>query len=94
MVPDNAKFYLIPDAVITEEQRAFLNESHGRLVNIDEMNRGMQFLNDALCKEKHNCDESSPEEWHCVFAQYEVEEVAGQPFSDEISQVVHSGMMM
>jgi hypothetical protein len=94
-VPEDTKFYLIPDSEINDEQRALLNEAHGRMVNSDEMNDGMRFLNDALCPEEHSCDEETPKHWHCVFAQYRVEEVAGAPFTGkEISCVVHSGMIM
>jgi hypothetical protein len=100
-VPEDTKFYLIPDRVIREEHRALLNESHGRMINSDDMNNGMSFVSNAICKEEKFCDDTTPKEWHCIWAKYQVEMVAGQPFvamSDDedwsITSVVHTGFIL
>ena len=51
-VPEKTKLFVIPNSEITEQQRAWLQETHNNLINCDDMNDGMRFFNTAISSEK------------------------------------------
>lgn len=59
LVPESISTYLIPNAEVEKDGRLeLLKLAHGKLVNADEDNEGMRFLNAALCPAKHVDDDS------------------------------------
>ena len=86
-VPEDTKMYLIPNEV-ANKYRHWFEEAHGRYINRDENNDGMDFLNYALSKDKWA--EGYPMEEHAgVLADYQVK--MGSPIVDtHITSVYHS----
>lgn len=96
MVPETVTLYLIPNNEINEETRDFLRAAQGKLINADEMNDGMEFLNAAVQEPEYKDDvEPAWKQFACVFHQYKVEdeghlEVSGKP----ITHVYTSGFVL
>lgn len=88
-VPENTRMFLIPDEV-AQKHRDFLDEAHNCLINQDEMNDGLRFLNTALSNET---PEKGFEEYQGIFKEYEVK--LGSPLRDQnITAVYFSGFVL
>lgn len=74
MIPETTQIYLVPDKVITAEQRDFLKQAAGQLINADDDNDGMQFLNNALAPKLEHCSSEAPDEWKTIWAKYLIED--------------------
>lgn len=64
-------FYLVPNECITETMRGFLRQAHNNLINCDDTNDGMAFLNAAIATDKAHVDLA----WaHCahIFLEYKM----------------------
>lgn len=70
VVPEATELYLIPNDV-ADKYRNFLNQAHNRMINSDNMNDGMNFLNAALCESASDNGLEEPWIQHTgVFAKY------------------------
>jgi len=58
MVPEETYLYLIPNDQISEEQWALMKQANRKLMNCNDLNEGMTFLNTALTPEEHINDDS------------------------------------
>lgn len=85
--PEAIKMYLIPNDVITDQYRAFLQQAHNRMINSDEMNDGMKFLNHALCPTKDTFDDDGFEQYVGVFSSYIVNN--NNPITDKVITAVY-----
>ena len=91
-IPEENDFYVIPDEEITETQRTLLAKAHNRLINNDDMNEGMDFLNNALCEEKKHCGDDVPDVWKCCWAKYKHD--MSNPVVCRISHAYFSGFIL
>jgi hypothetical protein len=88
-VPDTTKLYVIPNEV-ADKYRSFLEQAQNKLINNDEMNPGLAFVNTALGEE---VSEEGFEEHLGIFRQYEVK--LDNPLVDQnITTVYHSGFYL
>jgi hypothetical protein len=67
-VPEKTDLYLIPNHIATQ-YRNLLEMAHGKFINSDEMNEGMEFLNAALCSKEEYVDEEQ-KQYACIFHPY------------------------
>lgn len=72
-VPERTSLFLIPNTVLTEEERKILHTAHGHHINADEVtkeeDKALSYINDALCENKEHCSPSSKRggwatKWH------------------------------
>jgi len=83
-VPERLRFYLIEDP--TPEQTKMLELANGMLINSDDENEGMAYLNVALSSPEYSNGESHAGIW----MNNEVE----TPVQGPIARMYHSGFMM
>jgi len=50
-VPEKTVLYLIPNDKLSEEQFEYLHQAQNRMINVDDMNDGLRFLNTSLSNE-------------------------------------------
>ncbi len=109
-VPEATRLFLIPNDIITLEQNKFLREAHGKFVNNDPMNDGMDFLNAAVTKREHKVTKADcigpsngfipPSELffanQCAWAEFEVpkENMMNLKEGGEITRVCLSGFLL
>ena len=91
--PEEVKFYLIPNEVITDRHRELLSLAHNSMMNADDTNEGMEFLCNALADEEKYCLEDAPEEDKCIWHQY-LQDVEWRPIKAEIDHVYYSGYFL
>lgn len=87
--PEEARFYLIPNEVISERQRALLVLAHNVMVNADSSNEGTNFVCNALSSAKEYCLDDAPEEDKCIWAVYRYDFEG--PIAAEIDHVYYTG---
>jgi hypothetical protein len=91
LVPEEVKLYMIPSH-IGEEYTSYLEQAHGKLINGNEMNPGLQFLNTALSEEK-GFAEAGFEKYEGIFVEYEAD--TKEPIShNRITRVYLSGFIL
>jgi hypothetical protein len=49
-LPESTDLYLIPNDKLSEEQFKYLHEAQNKMINADDMNDGLRFLNTALAE--------------------------------------------
>jgi hypothetical protein len=90
LLPEDVFIYVIPNSVITEDQREILENSHKRIINSDEDIEDSLILNDMLAEEKKYCNSEIDEKYHCIWGQYKEE--CSKPLKDKvITNVYWSG---
>lgn len=97
-VPDDTDLYIIPSEVATPFTK-YLDEAHGKIINVDEYSDGLKFLNTALMTVEGNPDplfeepsEPGFEEHRSIFAQYK--QNSETPIVAQIEKVYLSGFCM
>lgn len=107
-VPETTHLFLIPNDVITPAQRELLKQAQGRLINRDDENPGLEFVNAAVTDPKYR---QKPEDYtddndirdrpsdqffqdQCIWHQYEVPIKEDEEILRPITQVVFTGFML
>ncbi len=85
-VPENTVLYVIPNEV-AEEYREFLEMAHGKMINADEMNKGMEFLNVAISGEDCGKADAWAKQYVGCLKQYKVDHT--KPVTAEIISLVY-----
>jgi hypothetical protein len=80
-VPENTNLYLIPNEV-ANSYRGHLREAHGRYINADQSNDGMQFLSNALGEPR-----DSDEHWKDIAGVLREYKVAKQDKDGNMPQI-------
>ena len=94
-IPEDTRIFVIPDEVITPEHELLLAGSHGKLVNFDGYDDSLRFVNNAFCKVLEHCGgDEIPEDWKCIYTQYEVKIEVGKPILGRVSRVIHTGFIL
>lgn len=101
-VPETVVLYVVPNDVIEKNGWAkYLEEAHGRLINLDDETEGMSFLSAAVTQAEHKGDPDFfpedmdvPEEWQCALAPYKVEVAPGDLLEANITRVCYSGFVL
>lgn len=89
---EGLEFFLLPFNVY-EKYQTLLKDAHGKMINVDDMTPGLEFLNVALCAEEYRAQlEYEPEEHIGVLYQYRVSETSA-PIKANIGLVIHSGFL-
>lgn len=92
--PEEVATYLVPNDVITPRMREWMREAHGRMINVDDENDGMSFLNAALSPKEEYVDEGKWKDVACIFHAYKVVNegpIEGNDGSISITHVYQSG---
>lgn len=98
-VPETVHLYLVPDEIITQEQRELLKEAHQNYINArgSENNRGLAFLNAAFYggEEGQSGVDGEFESVVGIFKNYKVENSPGQPLlGQHITNVYQAGFLL
>lgn len=92
IVPENTELYYIPNGKISAKQFEYLHQAQNKIINVDEYNDGLRFLNTALGKESA---EEGFEEYLGCFAEYKWEDKdEAITDRDPITNVFLSGFAM
>lgn len=89
-VGEGISFYIIPNEIAIEYEK-YLNEAHNNIINIDEMNDGLDFLFTAIST-MHD-EDSKFADLSSIFAKYFREDV-NSPLIENISKVYFSGIYL
>lgn len=88
-LPERVKFYVVPEEVAKPHVN-LLKLAHGKYLNCDDSNEGLEFLNIALSEKREHCN---GEAHACLFSEYERDDEFG-PIDETISLVIHSGFVI
>lgn len=93
MYPEEVRYFLVPDAIITDEHRQLMLQAQDKHINgmSDDGCDGLKFLNVALIEPKY-ADENTPKEWAGIYHQYLQDR--SKPISANISCVVMTGFIL
>ena len=90
-VPEKTRLFVIPNEV-ADKYVHFLEQAHNKLINSDDSNDGMNFLNYALFTGEEEWDEKF-KEYRGLFSSYEVN--LENPITDFIiTSVYYSGFVL
>lgn len=89
--PETIKLFLLPEEE-SKKHRDFLDEAHDRMINSDDLNDGMKFLNTALSNEE--CVDEGFEQYRAIWVQYQVKDTASPILDTHITKVYKSGFVL
>lgn len=92
-VPEDTKLFLIPNKDISYEHFVFMKMAHGKLINSDEMNDGLKFLNVALADPEY-CYDEDMKKYAGIFCAYQVDKSHPVLQNTNISKVYFSGFIL
>lgn len=83
IIPDDIQFFIVPDSELKPEWVKMLELAHGKCVNIDERNDGMEWMESASSPKKEYCSNTVLEEFHCCLRPYKIsaEDTLNGPFT-------------
>lgn len=90
-IPESVEFYIIPNDV-ADKFRTQFELAHNKLINCDEMNEGMHFINHAIIDESYD---QKYEEYTGIFRQYKIDRSNFDLCSDvNVTRIVNSGFVL
>lgn len=96
-LPESQRIFLLPDDVY-EKYRNYLDETHGRYVNLHDTNPGMEFLMFAVAKKIEYVNDGNWKPIGCIFTKYEIEQAQGVPITvpagNVIQRVILTGFVL
>ncbi len=93
LIPEDTAMYLIPNEE-ADKIRHHLDQAHRNIINVSDMNEGLEFLNIELCTQVTDADPSLPER-EGMLVQYKYEYPTGYlPVGVVVTNVYHSGFYL
>ena len=90
-IPESVEFYLIPNDVADQYRHQF-ELAHNKLMNCDEMNEGLHFINHAIIDEPYD---QKFEEYTGIFIKYKIDRNNFDLCSDvHVTHIVNSGFVL
>ncbi len=91
--PEQIKFYLLPEEE-ANKHREYLDQAHDKMINSDDMNDGMRFLNTALASHEAEVAEEGFEDYLGVWAKHQYKHTANPITGVNITKVYKSGFCL
>lgn len=76
LIPEDTRFYLIPEKSLTAKQWEYLRLAQDQVGNSDPLNEGMAFIQAAFAEKEEHCAKDAPVEWRCIWHNYKIEDTS------------------